>query len=419
MAAGKPRFVVADPSLYDEQGHHLYLARQITHAARLLGLDVVWLTHRHFVPEPADEVKARAVFSVTMYDRFHPVRKHELPEHPDRTLLNELVTAIADLDVDDHVFFPTVFGDLFDALALYTSDADWQRGPCIHACTPFGPDVMPGKQPGTFFSENLKRFRTASAIDRKLFFWAEIPQLAEHYTLRYGFNVRPLLLPPPRQFSADLHADDSDVLTATYLGAAREEKGFLLLPELVRHAEGLGLPGKLRFVIHCKPKLVGSNQSIEDAIRTLASYPDDYVQLVDMHLEEESYLDLLLACDVAIQLYDKKVYRLKGSMVSVEAICADKCLLTHKETFCASLITQGGGAAVDTVEEAAAALAHMAENKSDYRRRAQLQGRAYRSENSLEKYVARIIGQTDESCAIPFFPSSMIGHVSPTLLRCY
>ena len=52
MAAGKPRFVVADPSLYDEQGHHLYLARHVPHAARLLGLDVVWWTHRHFVPEP-------------------------------------------------------------------------------------------------------------------------------------------------------------------------------------------------------------------------------------------------------------------------------------------------------------------------------------------------------------------------------
>lgn len=421
MKKTKPRLVVADPSLVDARGHHFTLSLQITRGAQLQGIEVIWFTHKDFVvPESLENVSVYPVFTATMYDRYRPEKMKNLPPDLDQRLLDELHKGIScsGLDADDHIYFHTGYGDLYKAVPKYVSSSTWGNKPFLHICTPYDLDTMPGKDPGSALFDIFKTMRTIKAVDKKVFFWAETPQLALHITLTYGFNVRAMPLPPPHKIDVDTPLENSEAATALYLGAAREEKGFLHLPEIVdRLYEPYGRTGKLQFVIQCTPQIIGYLPSIKAAIEKLSRYPESYVKLIDTVLDEQDYHSHLLASDVVLLLYNKKNYRIRGSGIAVEAICADKCLLTHCETFCASLITHSGGWAVMDIHEAVANLAELVERSDEYRQRAMLQGQQYRAANSVGKYVAKILNIADMNHSMPFSPSAIVGHISPSLLK--
>src|SRR5690606_7926075 len=109
---------------------------------------------------------------------------------------------------------------------------NWFDKPFLHFCTPYDLDTMPGKDSGTALQSVLESLRTLNEVDKKVFLWAETPQLAQHYTLAYGINVRAMPLPPVQSSEKIKTENKQQVVTALYLGAAREEKGFLLLPEI-------------------------------------------------------------------------------------------------------------------------------------------------------------------------------------------
>lgn len=414
------RLVIADPSLLDARGHHYSLTLQITRGALAKGIDVVWFTHREFAAQMLpDGISVYPVFSMTMYDRYHPERKKALPENPDHELVNELEEGIerAGIGMGDHIYFHTGYGDLYRAIFNYVARDEWRNKPYIHVCTPYDLNTMPGRDPGLVLTELFKSMRTLEAIDKKIFFWAETPQLAQYYTSTFGFNTRAMPLPPPYGVGVPDTITDQETVTALYLGAAREEKGFLHLPELAESMyEKYGRSGKLRFVIQCSPQIIGYLPSIKAAIDKLASFPADYVKLIDSVLDEESYHANLHAADIVLLLYDQRNYSIRGSGIAVEALCANKCILTYKNTFCASLISHGGGGAVRDIDEAASLLEEMVLHKGEYRQMARLQGQQYRISNSAEKYVERLFKQADPSRGVPFFPSAYVGHVSLPLL---
>lgn len=420
MTNNKPRLVIADPSLVDARGHHYTLTRQITRGAEALGLEVIWFVHKDFVAQASDNpVSFYPVFSATMYDRYRPEKKKTLASDLDQRLLDELMEGIArsGIGAHDHIYFHTAFGDLYQALPRYAAGRDWVRRPYLHVCTPYDPLTMPGKDSTEVLLKAIESIRTLEAVDRKIFFWAETPQLAQYYTRHYGFNVRGLLLPPPQGIEAHGVSTNSDIFTALYLGAAREEKGFVLLPELAeRLYERYGKTGRLRFVIQCTPQIIGYLPAIKKTMDRLRTFPSEYVSLIDTVMEEDAYFSYLRQSDLVLLMYDKNNYRIRGSGIAIEAICAGKCILTHKDTFCASLISNGGGFAVDDVAEASEKLAEMIENKALYGARAQEQGQIYRASNSVERYAERLMRQASDWNRVPFFPSTVAGYVSPNLL---
>jgi glycosyltransferase involved in cell wall biosynthesis len=420
MLREKPRFVIADPSLLSAAGHHLSLTMQITHGAKLCGLETSWLTHIDFhTDDVVDGVSVYPVFSATMYDRHRPIKENDFSPYFHQSLLRELNKTIKNIGLTrhDHVFFHTGFGDLFRAIHTFILSPDWLDKPYLHICTPYDLSTMPGRNIGTALENVFNDFKNQQAVDKKVFLWAETPQLALHYTLTYGFNVRALPFPSRFHHNAFSNRKADDVLTVLYLGAAREEKGFLLIPQLVeRLYNPYGRCGKLNFIVQCSPQIIGYFPSIRAAIDRLTDYSLPYVTLIDNVLSDQDYHDYLSMSDVVLLLYDRKNYRIRGSGIAVEAVVSDKCILTTRGTFCASLLTHGGGHAVDNVDEAAEKLACMVDKKKHYEKLAKRQGREYREKHSVDKYVARLIDQTASVNSVPFFPSSIVGHISPLLL---
>jgi hypothetical protein len=173
----------------------------------------------------------------------------------------------------------------------------------------------------------------------------------------------------------------------------------------------------LRFIIQCTPQIVGYKPNIRKALDALRALPEGYVTLVDTVMSENDYHAQMAACDIVLLLYDQNAYRIRGSGIAVEAVCADKCLLTHANTFCAGMLTESAGAAVDDLDGAVAAIDAMVSQRAEYEARAARQGAAYRAHNSVSRYVRRILSAPSVRANCPWLPGSLIGHVSYPMLR--
>lgn len=419
MSFRKNYFVIADPSLTDIRGHHFTLSKQITFGAQSLGMDVIWLTNKDFsLSEYIENVIIYPVFSSTMYDRYNLEKKNDLPLNLYEYILNELDEGIKNftLTENDHVFFHTGYGDVFQAVFDFFKRSSWVDKPFLHICTPYDLQTMPGKDSLQSIENIFRDMKGIEAIDKKLFLWAETPQLASNYNLNYDLTVRALPLPPP--YDMNLGKEKNDVITALYLGAAREEKGFLLLPDLIeRLYDDYGRTGKLRFVIQCTPQIIGYLPEIKQAINRLSKHPNSYVKLIDKTLDKLAYYDELINSDVVLLLYNKKNYKIRGSGIAVEAICAEKCILTHRGTFCASLITHDAGGVVDDIDGAVASLSKLVDEQEKYKIFAKIQGMQYRRVNSVERYVTKIVNQTKPDFERLFSPKSIIGDAFPLLIN--
>lgn len=416
-----PRLVIADPSLVDERGHHFSLTLQISKGARELGIETIWFTNKSFKVDKLPEyISVEPVFSLTMYDRYKPELKGNLPENKEKILLSELKNGIykKNLARDDHILFHTAFGDVYRALPLFLESRTVDNLPYLHLSTPYEPKIMPGRDSGDNIIDILHTVKASNYTDKKVFFWAETPQLAADYTVTYGFNVRALVLPPPATDISLCTETHDEVYVALYLGAAREEKGFLHLPKLVEGLyESHGKTGKLKFIIQCTPQIIGYMPSIQSAIDKLSKYPESYVTLVKDVLTEKDYNHYLLKSNALMLLYDQKNYRIRGSGIAVEAISSDKCILTFKNTFCESLIKYGGGESVNSPNEAIGRLMYMVDNKDYYSQQARVQGKEYREINCVRNYIERVISQPNSRFMPNFLPSSLIGKINKPLLK--
>src|SRR5262249_50284953 len=109
-------------------------------------------------------------------------------------------------------------------------------------------------------------------------------------------------------------AVDRDVLTtspianrplrAVYLGVARKEKGFHLLPGAVAYLwQDYLATKKLELVVQSHFEIARSEIGILEACQQLTAVPGSSVKLVPNPLSPEQYTDLLCQCDIVIIPY--------------------------------------------------------------------------------------------------------------------
>lgn len=433
------RLVLVDPSLRDIRGHHYELTRNVTRGALASGLVVVWLVHKEFpATEIPDNVLVHRVFSETMYDKF-VVRKERSKGAASGTsrivrkigwwvsLFREKMrlygislfgpsSATGDKHrCKDNESFSDALGRVLcqeeiscnDHLLIHTADATtyWgildlvlKRGamclPYIHLCTPYDASTMPHQQKIRPVRKIVGYLADLGLLDTRIFLYAENDLLARVLEKWFECNVETLNLPPPEPDPTAVTPRRSDKsLTVAYLGAAREEKGFLLLPGLVSAiGKRYGTDGRVRFVIQCSPQIVGYRPTIIAAIDRLKKFPDSFVELRENVQETQEYYRMLQESDVVLMCYDISKYRHRGSGIAVEAVAMSKILLATTGTFPAYLA--GDAAATGTtLDEYIEALGAIIRQPDVYRRAAARKGAAYRESNSASKYVASLLAR--------------------------
>jgi hypothetical protein len=303
----------------------------------------------------------------------------------------------------DHVYLPTAHGR--EALAVRRLVAELGAGsPTFHLVFRHAVSTPAEVDAGT--ADQFHRDYTA--VHRAYFdavrgfpdtprvrFYTDTTPLAVDYTTLAGlpFDVIPIpfrtgLLPPPKA-----HADGP--LCVLFLGDVRAEKGFALLPGLVRDLHETHVrTGRVRFVIQATLHKDESDPALLAALDELAKYPREHVHLVgrDRFLPGSEYYDLLAAADVVLCPYRVENYRSRSSGVLAEAILSGKAAVVPKGTWLASALPDGAGEAFRGPAELAAAVRAVCDDYPAYRARAAAGRRAWQAYHTAENLVAQLVG---------------------------
>jgi hypothetical protein len=130
-------------------------------------------------------------------------------------------------------------------------------------------------------------------------------------------------LPIPHTHSLEDRTPHAGPLRFTYLGDARAEKGFHLLPRLAADIRPDCLrPGKARFVVQCNFNIPNGEPRAAVARAKLEGLPQEYVELYKRPLSSDQYRCLLLSADVSLLFYDPLNYHARSSGILVESLAA-------------------------------------------------------------------------------------------------
>jgi glycosyltransferase involved in cell wall biosynthesis len=233
-------------------------------------------------------------------------------------------------DVLIHTLGAPQLDQVFD-LMLRFARPDW---PTLHvvlrrdAAEPLS--NMPGFPP---IAETVARFGAAGCFGGRIRFYCDTRELCAQYGAHLG--AWPRLLPiPPIALPAGAPAADGP-LTVVYLGNARTEKGFHLLPAMVE-ATLAATPRPLRFRIQAEFNLDGGEPGIPEA-RAALERMGEAVEVIPRALDEAEYAALLGSADIVLLPYSQRDYARRSSGILVEAVAAGRVAVVPEGTSLASM----------------------------------------------------------------------------------
>lgn len=171
----------------------------------------------------------------------------------------------------------------------------------------------------------------------KLF--ADSESLVSEYHEFGSFPVKCIPIPHVPDFSAYQKGGAPSVLNVTYMGAARTDKGFMMLPHLVKLINSaVGIPPvEFQIMSWCdSPK----EYWYRAAMSVLTSY--DNVHLYNQPLNQSEYESLLVKSDVGLLLYRSGAYFKQTSGVLPEFVAAKTVVVTCRGTWIAEQTKQFG-----------------------------------------------------------------------------
>nr|WP_070961004.1 hypothetical protein [Hyphomonas sp. Mor2] len=445
MSLGRRLFIV-DPSLKDVRGHHFALTRSITQSAKQNGLNVYWFAAADASADLREHTSLIPLFGQSMYSAYmlgqqknsstissrlnwlkgrliartkdasprRPATEGEAPAAPDLkdSILKALESAFEEFNIgpSDRLLFHTADGATYEALAELVMGRDVSDLPRMHVCTPYDPvGIMPNRASAESVQTAIDKLRAGKLLERRVFLYGENPYLADHLTSIWSCPVRSLDLPVAPISEHDkaraeefrrnqLHAEDDRFLIAS-LGAARIEKGFHLIPDIIRRVFEFAQQGefadvarsKIKFVLHASPQIVGRHPVISNAIEKLQVYSEDQVQLLLEPLSDADYNSLTLASDAVLMPYDQEAYRVRGSGVVSEAIVARKFIIAKSGSYPSEMALWQGGAIGETPQLMAKSLLTIIKNRWQRIDRVKAASIEYMESNSISRYFEKVV----------------------------
>lgn len=241
-----------------------------------------------------------------------------------------------ELDMSDVVFFPTISFVELHGLEQALRTLDWTRFPPVHLLFRWNP--FRGRQENyekelqqMIFEKNC--FRGCEDIGI-LHFYTDSERLAEQYNCfsRCRFSVLPI---PHTDCAAGNSWQKKERWILSYLGDARPEKGFLLLPKIVE-----ALPDEeVQFQIQANFNIPGGEGGIAACRRKLSRKKN--VVLYKSVLDAKEYASALRKTDIVLILYDPKQYYARSSGIFAEAMAAGIPTLVPADTWMSVQLCRG------------------------------------------------------------------------------
>jgi len=428
MTSNSPRILIVDQSLRDMAGHHYEYDLALFRAAADAGVRVVVGAHASVQPLDLLGDNVRAWFQRAWYESheappvpvvaakpvlgwLHPGIRAPLgrlarrvigPRQaaPARTVtgsgFGDEVLALVRAEgfgANDHVLIHTFSIPELDSLIELARSH--QELPLIHiifrrdaeeSSVAGGPD---GGIRGSL--TRLASFPSAAAVLR---LYADTEDLARQYAaLVPGLNTAvipiPHCLPPLERTEVERK---SGPLRIVYLGDARDEKGFHLLPDLVDTlADKLFSEARARFVIQGNISVAGDNPMLSAARQRLAAYPPAQVELMTEQLGVAAFHDLVRSADIVLLPYDPKAYARRSSGILIQALAAGRVVVVPAQTWLAAQVHPAASVSFGNDETLAEAVAAAVREWPRLSKAAQQAAESFRTQHDPARYVSQLL----------------------------
>jgi len=308
------------------------------------------------------------------------------------------------LDANDHVLIHTFSIPELDSLIELARSR--QKLPLIHIIfrrDAEEPSVAGGPEGG--IRGSLTRLAASPSAVATLRLYADTQDLAQQYAaLVPGLKIAVIPIPHclPAADAPDLARKDGP-LRIIYLGDAREEKGFHLLPDLVDAlADKFFSEARARFVIQGYISVAGDNPMLSAARQRLAAYPPAHVELVTQQLGVAAFHDLVRTADIVLLPYDCRAYARRSSGILIQALAAGRVVIVPARTWLARQATPEASVMYDGERDLVRAVAEAIERWPSMRKAAQQKSASFRTQHTPERYIARLLGtgvnQAESGC---------------------
>ncbi len=437
-ANDQARFILLDNSIVDRGGHFLSYATAVLDASRLRGYTPALVTHQSFrdvVPGTVQidrlyrcdnwPLGARAPF--VRWLRLNVLRQRE-PALPTAARAGAPRPAMQDglrarydaLDLrvrsrafergttaaferlrprsGDLIFLPNPWIPELHGLASSLGRHGGHAGASIH--------VLLRREfrqfESTALGEAIGRLR-ACVADGHLYFHTDTPELAQLYT--DAFRLKFHALPLPHPITSLAVRSSGKVIQVCYSGDARCEKGFDLLPEIIRRVlEAFRGRRKICFVIQANAPSTGLERNARNALKSLKSFDPSAVSLILQSQGRAAYEATILSSDIMLLPYKASQYRFRSSGVLIEALSAGVPVLVPDGTWLANelrrfrqpahasaRLTAGlAGVCYPSEPDAAASLVFMLENLDDFKALARDNASLVRERHNAERLVCEL-----------------------------
>ncbi|WP_448216420.1 hypothetical protein [Endozoicomonas sp. 2B-B] len=166
-------------------------------------------------------------------------------------------------------------------------------------------------------------------------FYTDTDLLSEQYNL-LGL-VKFCTLPIPQDTLLNKHKKTSEsTLNISYIGDARDEKGFHLLPDIVGKTIEAGYSSdEIKFTIQSNFNIKGGESKTRKARYQLIENYSDMVKIIDGPFNSEKYIDLINDSDIILIPYNHEHYYARSSGVFAEALAAGVPFIIPSKTWMA------------------------------------------------------------------------------------
>ena len=354
------RLIIIDQSLNSFEGHHYDYSRAVIEAARTQGFDVSLACHRGF---PAESLAGAPVvgrfsadWNAANRSSIRALLRGVLARAPSsvRNGLLALTAARAGSTVPSATPNP----HFARALLAILAEAKFKEGDHVFIHT-LGDaeflgliEVLARERPVPAYFHVVLRydgteacrdaFASLGTLPARLNFWTDTELLASHYRDLGCPDMGVLPIPHGLPAIPERKQQDGAPLTLAYLGGARGDKGFHLLPDLVATLADHHLAtGRGRFLIQTNYAFSREEPLMAQTKRALARFPRSWVELIEAPLDPAAFAQALFATDLLLLPYDSEVFARRSSGLLVQAMVAGIPTVVPEATWLATEAPEG------------------------------------------------------------------------------
>ncbi len=304
------------------------------------------------------------------------------------------------LGPNDHVFLPTAHARELIAIRRIVDLFGPDRSPTFHlefrhALDCEEPDLRP-LNPYTAVHLVLFDVYRSLGHSPRVRVYTDTEELTEAYVAATGLPFETLPIPFRTDRIAPRVRRPDDPLRLTFLGDARDEKGFHWLPDLIDGLKEEAEAGLVTFALQASllsPQYNPESVPAMARVRALADEPYMELHGLDAPLSPEQYFDLLSRADVMLCPYSPENYKRRSSGTLTEALAAGIPTVVPADTWLHRQQPSGTGESFTDRESFVDAVRQVVAGYAVYQNRARVVRDRWLSVHTPDNLVRVLLGR--------------------------